>query len=84
MQPSDQKIEPTKEEQKTHWYDLDDKRKKQLEVRPSNASSAYFPLQLFVQIGGGLAAGAALLTGGYLLFKEHEKSEEQVSLYGSF
>ena len=25
--------EPTKEEKEKHWYDIDDKRKKQLEVR---------------------------------------------------
>lgn len=31
-----------------------------------------------LQIGGGLAAGAALLGGGFALYKQHEKSEEEV------
>ncbi|KAF8891730.1 carbohydrate-binding module family 12 protein [Infundibulicybe gibba] len=50
---------PTHEEKKTHWYDLDDERKKQLEV------------------GGGLLAGAALLGGGYMAYKQHGKNEEE-------
>lgn len=32
----------------------------------------------FVKIGGGLTAAAGLLAGGYLAYKHHEKSEEQV------
>ncbi|KAF8518752.1 carbohydrate-binding module family 12 protein [Gautieria morchelliformis] len=54
-----QKVEIHHEEQQKHWYDLDDKRKKQLEI------------------GGGLAAGLAVLGAGYYAFHKHEKSEEQ-------
>ncbi|KAJ7251788.1 carbohydrate-binding module family 12 protein [Mycena haematopus] len=47
------------EEHQKHWFDLDDHRKKELEV------------------GGGLLAGAALLAGGYMAFKAHEKNEDE-------
>lgn len=47
------------EEKKTSWWDLDDKRKQELEV------------------GGGLLAGLAVIGGGYLAYKHHNKSEEE-------
>ncbi|KAF8588707.1 carbohydrate-binding module family 12 protein [Ramaria rubella] len=54
-----QKVEVHHEEQQKHWYDLDDKRKKELEI------------------GGGLAAGLALLGAGYVAYHKHGKNEEQ-------
>ncbi|KAJ7287368.1 carbohydrate-binding module family 12 protein [Mycena rebaudengoi] len=57
--PPGQTVDIPHEEQKKHWYDLDDDRKKQLEI------------------GGGLLAGSALLAGGFMAWKHHEKSEEE-------
>jgi len=54
-----QQVDISVDEHQTHWYDLDAKRKKELEV------------------GGGLAAGLALLAGGYYAYKHHEKTEEE-------
>ena len=34
----DHQNQPTKEEKEKHWYDIDDKRKKQLEVRSRHLS----------------------------------------------
>ncbi|KAF9810496.1 hypothetical protein IEO21_06891 [Rhodonia placenta] len=55
----EQQVEIHHEERQKHWYDLDEKRKKQLEI------------------GGGLAAGAALLGAGYYAYHNHQKSEEE-------
>jgi hypothetical protein len=85
----DQTVDIPHEEQKKKWYDLDDKRKKELEVsyKISLLSLNFFsetkthdPL---VQIGGGLLAGAALIGGGYYAWHEHEKrkTEEEVSFF---
>lgn len=54
-----QKVDIPHEEQKKNWWDLDEKRKKELEI------------------GGGLALGAALLGGGLFAYKHHQKSEEE-------
>ncbi len=73
------------EEQKKKWWDLDDDRKKQLEVQISLSLSFFIPGSLsdspLSQIGGGLLAGAALLGGGYYAWHEREKkkTEEEVS-----
>ncbi|KAF8520393.1 carbohydrate-binding module family 12 protein [Hysterangium stoloniferum] len=54
-----QQVEIHQEEKEKHWYDIDDHRKKQLEI------------------GGGLAAGVALLAGGYIAYQHHEKKSEE-------
>ena len=75
--PSAQSSNIHQEERKKHWYDLDDHRKKELEVsRPF----LHRPCKglISMQVGGGLLAGAALLAGGYAAFKGHEKDEEEV------
>ncbi|THH20807.1 hypothetical protein EW146_g637 [Bondarzewia mesenterica] len=55
----DQTVDIPHEEQNKKWYDLDEHRKKQLEV------------------GGGLLAGLAVIGGGYMAYRAHEKSEEE-------
>jgi len=59
-QHPDQTVDVPQQEQKKKWLDLDDNRKKQLEI------------------GGGLAAGAAVLAGGYALWHKHEGKEKTV------
>lgn len=81
----DQTVDIPHEEQKKKWWDLDDDRKKQLEVQISLSLSFFIPGSLsdspLSQIGGGLLAGAALLGGGYYAWHEREKkkTEEEVS-----
>jgi len=58
-QHSEQTVDISHEEKKKKWYEIDDHRKKQLEI------------------GGGLAVGAALLAGGLFAYNKHEKNEEK-------
>jgi hypothetical protein len=81
-QHPDQQVEVPQQEQKKNWWDLDDDRKKQLQVRISSPIPPQAHIAL--QIGGGLLAGAAVLAGGYAAWHAHEnnqksKSEEEVS-----
>ncbi|KAI0044997.1 carbohydrate-binding module family 12 protein [Auriscalpium vulgare] len=55
----DQQVDVPHEEQKKNWWDLDEKRKHELEI------------------GGGLAAGLAVLGAGYAAYHHHEKKSEE-------
>jgi len=58
-QHSTQKVDIPHEDRKKNWWDLDEHKKKDLEV------------------GGGLAAGLALLGAGYYAYEHHKKSDEE-------
>ena len=80
-QHPDQTIEVPHALQRKKWSDLDDKRRKQLEVQISlilNSCQATHDLQ----IGGGLSVGASLIGGGYHAWRQNgdkKISDEQVS-----
>ena len=69
--------EPSKSE-KTHWYE-DGETKKKLEVFSTNDYVFSLCRWLNQQIGGGIAAGAALLAGGLFAYKKHEEHKEEVT-----
>lgn len=70
-------VTPTHEERQQHWYDIDDKRKKELEVCFLPQINAFTHCHLY-QVGGGILAGVGALAAGYYAYKGHNKSEEEV------